>query len=442
LSDDADRDEAGKPKRQRPRDAFGWRAWVGGITVFVFALGAFVGFGKLYYTGDSIPYRYLPVAIMAHGNMSLDAWPELGAPEYYAVVRDKTGRLASKKPVLPGILAIPAFALHRAEHDQWPQTFFESGWLLQRTAGVIGAVAAGILAMVLFGMVRPWIAALWSFVFVLGTPFWFTVMDLWPHSILAVANGVSLLCLRKREKPAAWLIIGLLQGAAFATRPGAAIVALVFLGAACVLADSPRERLRQCVLLLGGFLPSLVCVGWYNWAYFGSPWETGFRDQAANRIRWPFAGLLGLYFSPAKGLFVFSPALLIALAAVRKSILCTPLAGVSAVALGVHSVFWACYADWWGGWTWGPRYLAEALPFVIVLAALGTESLIQKRSLRRRIAITGLLVVLIALSCLFQVTGWIEWNGDYHAEFDRGWQEGRGWVWEAPFEVWWRWTRE
>jgi hypothetical protein len=109
LSDDAGRTRPRGPDAVESRAPFGWRVWLGGIGAFLFALVAFVGFGKLYPTGDGIPYRYLPTAILAHGNFSLDAWPELGEPGVYAVVRDKHGRLASKKPVLPGVLMTPAF---------------------------------------------------------------------------------------------------------------------------------------------------------------------------------------------------------------------------------------------------------------------------------------------------------------------------------------------
>jgi hypothetical protein len=76
-----------------------------------------------------------------------------------------------------------------------------------------------------------------------------------------------------------------------------------------------------------------------------------------------------LLFSPERGLFVFSPILLVALTALprlrekltprqRWSLMLTPLALIAA---------FAGYPNWHGGWTVGARYLVPAMPFLAFL---------------------------------------------------------------------------
>ena len=41
-------------------------------------------------------------------------------------------------------------------------------------------------------------------------------------------------------------------------------------------------------------------------------------------------------------------------------------------------------------------------------------------------------------SVAVQFVGLFAWDGAYHSRFDKGWGSGKGWVWQAPFETYWR----
>lgn len=45
---------------------------------------------------------------------------------------------------------------------------------------------------------------------------------------------------------------------------------------------------------------------------------------------------------------------------------------------------------------------------------------------------------LFLLFAAFQATGAFTWDGRYHAAFDKGWGDGRRWVWSSPHEPLWR----
>jgi len=92
-----------------------------------------------------------------------------------------------------------------------------------------------------------------------------------------------------------------------------------------------------------------------------------------------FYGLAVLLFSPAKGLFVFSPFLLVIpfrlpqIFADRRTRAITAAVGIAAVVLLlVYSK-----ADWRQGASWGPRWLTDLLPIVFWMLPPG--KLIESR---------------------------------------------------------------
>ena len=82
-------------------------------------------------------------------------------------------------------------------------------------------------------------------------------------------------------------------------------------------------------------------------------------------------GTYELTVAPDKGLFFFSPIFLLSLLGIyhlRKQINLEAgtLLGVTAVIFLLYSSF----ADPWGGWAYGPRYLIPAMPILSLFAAI------------------------------------------------------------------------
>ena len=115
--------------------------------------------------------------------------------------------------------------------------------------------------------------------------------------------------------------------------------------------------------------PFLAIAGWYDAARFGSPLDTGYGGQPFSH---PFVqGLYGLMLSPGRGVFIYTPILILAVAVFPK--LRGPdrvIASFAFVMLLARAVVYARWWSWWAGDVWGPRFLVPALPaFAPAIAA-------------------------------------------------------------------------
>ena len=238
---------------------------------------------------------------------------------------------------------------------------------------------------------RLWLTVLWGF----STAIWFTTTrgGVWHtgHLVASILTFAGLVELFGRRRP---LVMGLLAGAAFLTRPP--VLAALPLWSWAAFPEGWRRNLRGIVRPVAavalGFAPAALFGLWYNWARFGSPLESGYYLAAlpafleAQRtiglfslahlpmnlelflVRLPWLRLEFPFFRPdGLGLSVLltSPGLLYALRA--------PFRDPRAVGLGITFllVLSPNLLYYGGGWLqMGYRYALDAIPFAIALAGM------------------------------------------------------------------------
>lgn len=182
----------------------------------------------------------------------------------------------------------------------------------------------------------------------------------------------------------------------------AAIVPLFPFLVVATLHSAWRVRLRACVAFLAPIVLAVAFTCWYNWARFGSasPLADGHAGNAAESLTsMPLVSLAGMLISPGKGILWYAPPVLPAL-------LCVPAfwrrrGAACALALGMAGFGILPYLpvqDWIGGDAWGPRFVVQVLPFLIVPAV---ELPAVVRSARARV-LAGLL---IAVAVCLQLAG-------------------------------------
>lgn len=268
----------------------------------------------------------------------------------------------------------------------------------------------------------------------LGTGFWSTASQtLWQTetAILGLALAVFAFAAPVETIGSGEAIaIGLGLGLAVATRPQLApIVGLVLVGTWLRTSPARCAVAGAIVALFAGVL----CAENLRW--FGHPLGAlpSLQEQNANvhasgaSFQLSLGGLAGLLVSPSRGLLIFSPVALVAGAGVRSAFregAASPLRWC-AFAIAAQYALYASYSVWWGGHTYGPRYMLDVLPLGVPLAAAAMAPARPTRIAR------AVAMILVTWSVAVAATGAFcypndLWNVD-PTDIDRA--HGRLWSW-------------
>jgi hypothetical protein len=183
---------------------------------------------------------------------------------------------------------------------------------------------------------------------------------------------------------------GALSALAVLAKPTGIIVGLV-LSAYFVFS---RKLTKTSLIPAVGSLVGLVGYLGYNQLRFGHALTFG--QGWDFRLAGVAEGAAGLLLSPGRGLVWYSPPILLAVAGFRKAKRLNAAGALLIAAmfgsfLAVHSL----WAYWYGGWSWGPRFLLPALPGAVAL--LGT----LEGNWRRALGVLTIAGFLISAPTLF-----------------------------------------
>jgi hypothetical protein len=374
----------------------------GAAALFLFCLAVYHLNGRPHPEVDCAAAPYVAWSLVRHGSLDLSAYNELST--YRGTeLKEVDGRWLSIRPIGSALAAVPVVAPLAAVSATPPRMAV----MLQlgKLTAAAWVAAAAVLFFHLCRRLAPAAAVPATVLFAFGTCLWSVAsQSLWMHgpATFWVCAALSLLVPAGGQANDYWraALAGLCLGLAVLTRPQVAFFGLAT-GGLWLL----QGRWRGLLALAGGAAVPLAFHVGLNLCLWGDPIRGGyvFSDWGTPPPLW--VGLRGLLVAPSRGLFVYSPALLLlpfGLVALRRDPArgkgSKPLliAWVAAVALTI--LLLARWHDWRGGCCFGPRYLCEAMPVLCLVWALGYDSL--RRPWGRQLA-----RVLVALSVAVHLVG-------------------------------------
>jgi hypothetical protein len=395
--------------------------WARTCAVFLFVLVVYNANGREIGTYDSRPSELAARELLLRGTLSLNhavgATPEYANRWGFILANDARYR-AIYSPV-PSVVAAAV---------TWP--FWRTGIFDVRaplavqligkaTASMLVALAAAISYRTARRVLPRGRALLLAVGLALGTGWWSSASQtLWQSesAILGLTLAVAAFVRLDEDRGVRnSLLLGAGLALAGTSRPQLApAIAILLLG---VWIRAPRRFAAvttSCVALAS------VAIAAVNYRWFGHP--LGALPLIADLNADVHAtgatfglraeGPIGLLVSPSRGLFVFSPIALIAAWGIRDAIReGWRAAGIWCLCGAVAQfILYSAYSVWWGGHTYGPRYLLDILPLLVPAAAAALQ---RSRSLVWR----GAMTIALCWSVVVAATGAFcyphdQWNSD------------------------------
>jgi len=109
------------------------------------------------------------------------------------------------------------------------------------------------------------------------------------------------------------------------------------------------------------------------------------------------SGLTGLLISPSRGLFIYSPIFIFSFIFLFYALFSKKIRVIYkylAISVFALVLVYSKFVAWWGGWTFGYRFLIELLPMLIIFLALSWEKFIKKNKYLKAIFILFLFISL------------------------------------------------
>ena len=279
---------------------------------------------------------------------------------------------ASASVSAPFVPLLKAMGLRFAHADGGYDASAETRGQSQLAALLMAAAAGVFFAIARTLLPRP-TSLLVALGGALGTPVWSTASRaLWSHTwgLLFASLGLLVL-LRAQAGIGRWrpFVLGTLWAAAYLVRPTLAIP-LAAVGA-LLLWQRPRA-IPPFALGVGVWVLALVA---YARTLYGR-WLPPYFAPGDLSLDGAPAAALGSWFSPSRGLVPYVPAVLfVAYASYRypPRAALRPLRLMALVVIAVHTLVLSTNPLWWGGHCYGPRYMTDVVPWLVLLAVLAAD---------------------------------------------------------------------
>lgn len=329
---------------------------------------------------------------------------------------------------VPFVLVMNAFGVsaHNADGTYNPEGE-------ARIETLLASLLMAALCVVFFVAARlmlPWkLSLLVAVGATFGTQIWSTTSRaLWADTWGLLLSGLVVWLLmvdiagQRRANP---VVLASLLSWMYFVRPSNAVIVI----AVTFYVALKRREIFNAYALTGAVWLALFVV--YSWIHYHAFLPTYFRINKRLNFDHFAAATAGNLVSPSRGLFVFVPVALFVFFIAwrfRKEVVSLALLYLSLSVLVLYLFAVSTFDPWWAGASFGPRYLAPLVPWMVLMAVLELDVLRRapKTVGRRTTIAVGSVLLLISVAI----------NG-IGAFSERAWQwNSRGDIDHDPLKVW------
>lgn len=369
---------------------------------------------------DSQPATWAAVSLVSRGDFTLDEFRPAIDPILVQCITSPDGDVYSMYPPGSALALVPVLLPARLLGRPLSLELLDAAAKLAATLWTALSAALLLVALRRYAPGGAWLAA---FAYAFGTTaFSAAAQDLWQHGPSQAGLAAALLILASpRRSPRHEVALGAALGWAVLCRTSNLLPVLV------LFAGGARGGWRPALRIAVGALPCALFTLAYNHATTGSPllFAHSVHHGGAGFGHGMTGGLVALLFEPSRGLFVYSPFLLLAVAGAAGELRrlasrqrtprpdggsspLVPLAVVGTVAALPLLLLVAQWEEWHGGWSYGYRIISE----VALLLSPGFAAAVARwRGRRLAMAAAGVLVTLsVAVHSLHAAFPENRWN--------------------------------
>lgn len=399
---------------------------------------------RLISSGDTAPASLIPFTILENHTPYLDSlipYIEMRYENTYFLLTGN-GHFVSLFPIVTPVLVTPLYIIPYLAlkfcgtgisiYD--PYFFLLISLMEKISASIVTSLACVFVFLSIRKMFNDKIAWVSTITFGLATNTWSTSSQtLWQHGmveLLLAAMIYLVLLIEEKENIKYIVLLGFLSGLFVFNRPPDSVFLIPIVG--YILFLKKKSRLYYCFSATIASIPFI----YYNFYTFGNLFGGYSQNLETLTIEInTVSNILGLLFSPNRGLFIYSPVLILSLVGMYK--LYTFKNKNIRVFLYLFSISFVLdllvYASfdihWWAGYCYGPRFLSGMTPIIVMYLAVFLHYVEVELSANKKAILKSIFLILLAISFFVQVIGTFyypsgDWNGnpDINTHSERLWK--------------------
>jgi hypothetical protein len=366
---------------------------VAGAVIFVLTLSIFL-FSRVHQVTDSSYSMLLSQSLLKHHSFTLD---EYALPHHKPVwhgyyfkngplyqLEVTRGHLYYHLPPGTSILSAPfvavlnLFGISAANADG---TYNGRGEMIIEAG--LAALLMALLSAIVFYTAQLLLPVKWSVVIAIGSAFGTQVYStasraLWSETWGILLLGIAIFLLLRSETGKRTfnpILMASLLSWMYFVRPTFSVHIL----AITVYLLIYHRRLFLPFALTGAAWLSVFIF--YSWFHFGQLLPNYY---LASRLQFDtfWIALAGNLISPARGLLIYVPSLFFVaylLVRFRRHVIHTRLVWLSLSIIISHLLIVSSFPHWWGGHSFGPRFMTGVVPWLVLLSILGIKAMLNWR---------------------------------------------------------------